>query len=170
MPTTDCAGNIALTQTLIEPAAHVEDELQPTPPGPSSSKLLKVLLTGFAVSVTVGLALASWYVAARIAKTNSTHAAAAPAIPKTESAEDAMAEAYWALAPTAVPTETLYLQVAGLDPARDTAFVESLKTQGFPAQLQSGRVLIGPYASRDRLEQARAKLRSAGVLAVDKIN
>jgi hypothetical protein len=168
MPTTDCAGNIALTETFIPTDPPVHNEAEAAPPASGPSKLLKALLIGFAASVTVGLALASWYVGVRIVKTNQANSAVPPLVSKAQSPEDAMAAAYWALAPSAAPSGNLYLQVAALDPARDFAFVQSLKSQGFPAQMQTGRILIGPYSTRDEMDQARSKLRSSGVLAVDK--
>jgi len=190
MSTRDCATEIA-------PDAQSSD-----PPGPDSltnasqieaerrasggkSKSLKGLLFGFAATVTIGLALASWYVGVRIVAADeiapSSTPAASSAAPTSAAepsgaadpsaiAEDALTDAYWYMAPPA----DLYLQVAGLGPNRDEGFVKSLQAKGFPARIQTGiqtgddtHILIGPYSSRADLEEGRRQLQSAGVLAVE---
>jgi hypothetical protein len=122
------------------------------------SKPLKGLLFGFAATVTIGLALASWYVGVRIVAADEIAPSRTPA--PTPAAPTP-------LAPT--PAD-LYLQVAGLGPKRDEGFVKSLQAKGFPARIQTGddaQILIGPYPSRDDLEDGRRLLQSAGILAVE---
>jgi cell division protein FtsN len=156
-------------------------ELAPQRAVDGASKPLRSLLLGFAVTVTVGLALASWYVGVRIVNadevTPGSAAAAVPAtsvpvvIPSTPPAAsaDSLAEAYW----STVPPADLYLQVAGIGPKQDAGFVKSLAAKGFGAQLQGGdradnaRILIGPFSTHAEMEQAQRKLQSAGVLAIE---
>jgi cell division septation protein DedD len=139
-----------------------------------ASKLLKGLLIGFAITVTIGLGLASWYVGSRIVAANEIVPAGSPAQVSKPSAEDSMAEAYWYNVP--VPSPELYLQVAGLGPTPDASFVKSLEAKGYRARIQSApnqeesRILIGPFDARSSLEAAQRKLRSAGVLAIETAN
>jgi cell division protein FtsN len=103
------------------------------------------LFFGFAVTVTLGLALGSWYVGLRIVAANQV-----------------------------APPTGIYLQVAGLGPEQGEGFMKALQAQGWnariqPQQVQSGdegnaRVLIGPFATQAEMEQARRRLQSAGVL------
>lgn len=57
MSTSQCAPDPGLAD------AHAE-LVESAPPG--ASKLLKILLIGFAATMTIGLGLASWYVGVRI--------------------------------------------------------------------------------------------------------
>ncbi len=173
MPTTECAAeNIAPPESPTQCALSDDapTDLAPLPPG-RASKPLKGLLFGFAATVTLGLALASWYVAVRIVATGEAVASSLPVRAKPAplpAAPPAAQEASWHTVPT--PAE-LYLQVAGLGSAQDASFVASLQAQGFRAQVQTRldetRILIGPFSSRDEIEQARLKLQSAGVLAAE---
>jgi cell division septation protein DedD len=186
MSTSQCATDPELADT--------QAELAPTASQDASKPLNRVVF-GFAATVTIGLALASWYVGVRIVDANeaapvsrtvnttapatvaaglSAHAPAgrslqAPAGPSTP--EDAMAEAYWYT--VAPPPPDLYLQVAGLGPRKDSSFVRTLEAKGYRASIHSmanqeeSRILIGPFAGRRALEKAERKLQSAGVLAVE---
>jgi cell division protein FtsN len=137
---------------------------------------------GFAATVTIGLALASWYVGVRIVAADEVAPASTPtaavavvaAPAPTPSApapvsENSIAEAFW----YTVPPANLYLQVAGIGPKQDAGFVKSLHAKGFGARLQVGdkadnaRILIGPFSTRAEMEQAQRKLQSTGVLAVE---
>lgn len=186
MSTRDCATEIAPdAQSSDSPgpdslsnALQVEAERQASG---GKSKSLKGLLFGFAATVTIGLALASWYVGVRIVAADEIAPSSTPApssaaptlaaepsgaADPTAIAEDALTDAYWYTAPPA----DLYLQVAGLGPKRDEGFVKSLQAKGFPARIQTGddtHILIGPYSSRAGLEEGRRQLQSAGVLAVE---
>jgi hypothetical protein len=161
MPTTDYATGIA------PPDLRIDDSEAPPQPSGGASKPLRGLLFGFTASVTIGLALASWYVGVRISLTSTP----LPAPPAASAAEDSMAEAYW----YKVPPPSLYLQVAGPGPRQDAGFVQSLQAKGFRAQIQlvpssnddNRRILIGPYSTRAALEQEQRKLQSAGVPAVE---
>lgn len=175
MPTPDCAIDIAL------PSSQREDSQSGSAQRASqeASGLLRGLFYGFAITITIGLALTSWYVGVRVvaadevAPSNTTTSAPVSVAPLPRAAappavtEDSMAEAFWYTVPPAV----LYLQVAALGPKQDAGFVRSLQTEGLRAQLQAGddnaRVLIGPFSTHVEMEQAQRKLQSSGVLAIE---
>jgi cell division protein FtsN len=168
-----------------------DDATELTPPRAvdGASKQLRSLLLGFAITVTVGLALASWYVGVRIvdadevtpgsattavpvtvpATVPASQAPVATAAPPPAGSSNSLAETYW----STVPSADLYLQVAGIGAKQDAGFVKSLTAKGFRAQLQggdradNGRILIGPFPTHSEMEQAQRKLQSAGVLAVE---
>ena len=158
----------------------------------AAAKPRKNVLFGFAATVTVGLALAIWYVGVRIVDANeavplstavSTPAKVsatpvAPALPPTSVTTSKHEET--ALAP-APPQPNLYLQVAGLGPRQDASFMKSLAAKGYGAHMiesagsaanqganqEDRRILIGPFVGRQSLEKAERKLQSAGVLALE---
>jgi hypothetical protein len=168
MPTTECATEVAPPELPSDASPMDAAEL----PSNKTSKLLKGLLFGFAATVTIGLALASWYVGVRIVAADETSPSRATTGGHEAPATDSMAEAYWYAVPAPV---NLYLQVAGLGPKRDADFASSLQAKGFHAQVQSGeagrtRILIGPFATRAELEETQRNLQSAGVLAVEASN
>lgn len=153
MTSTDCTSDIALND-------RGEDQIQPaegiSEPG---SKPLKGLFFGFAATMTVGLALTSWYLGVRIV----TSAEVSPAARTVTSQKPESAAA-----PATQPAE-LYLQVAGLGPKRDASFVRALESKGFHAEVRPAGIMIGPFATRADMEQAQLKLRSGGVLAIETI-
>jgi hypothetical protein len=167
MPTTDYATGIA------SPDLRTDDSEMEAPPRPyaGAPKPLRGLLFGFTATVTIGLALASWYVGVRIslAPTPGSTSVPLPSPPAASAPQDSMAQAYW----YKVPPPSLYLQVGGLGPRQDAGFVQSLQAQGFRAQIQMSskddnrRILIGPYSTRAVLQQDQRKLQSAGVPAVE---
>jgi hypothetical protein len=139
------------------------------------SKPLRGLLFGFASTVTIGLALASWYVGVRIVSANEVTpsntifvppAAAAPATPVTG---DSIAQAH------SIPPTQLYLEAAGLGPKPDVVFVKSLQAKGFQAKIETrgqtlANVLIGPFSSKAEREQGQRALESEGILTVETAN
>jgi hypothetical protein len=144
MPATDCATDIA------PPPSQIDEQIESAPAPGGASKLLKGLLIGFAASVTIGLALGIWYLGVRIVAVNGSaqKLASAPAAGE------------------------FYLQVGVFGPERDEAFSNALQAKGFLAQIQTrdaghNRILIGPFLTRSDLDQARQKLQSEGVLAVE---
>jgi cell division protein FtsN len=144
MPATDCATDIA------PPPSPTDEQIESAPASGGASKLLKGLLIGFAATVTIGLALATWYLGARIVAANASaqKQASAPAVGE------------------------FYLQVGAFGPQRDEAFANALQAKGFLAQIQTrdaghSRILIGPFLTRSDLDQARQKLQSDGILAVE---
>jgi hypothetical protein len=146
---------------LADPQAGVVQKVSE-----GASRLLKGPLVAFAATVTIGLALASWYVGVRIVAANQVppvsiavpSAQAAPVVPP---------------APVPPPPPDLYLEVAGLGPRQDASFVRELEAKGYRARIQSAtdqedsRILIGPFVGRRSLEKAERKLQSAGVLAME---
>jgi cell division protein FtsN len=175
MPTTDCATDTALPNSQSEDSQSRSARLA----SHGAPGLLRGLFYGFAITITTGLALTSWYVGVRVVAANEVapsnkttsevvKAAAGPsrAAAPPAATEDSIAEAFWYDVPPAV----LYLQVAGLGPKQDAGFVRSLLTQGFRAQVQArddkATILIGPFSTHVEMEQAQRKLQSSGVLAI----
>jgi hypothetical protein len=192
MPTTDCAtSDVALPCDPGLPdtafAGGGDTAIRP-PAAQHASKPLKGLIFGFAATVTVGLALASWYVGVRIVaagqpgSSNPAPVAATVTRPTTPSApgafpvtQDPMAEAYR----YSVPPIALYLQIASLGPKQDASFLRLLQSKGFRAHIQSdagtkgaddARILVGPFSTHAEMEQAQRKLQSAGVVAIESAN
>jgi hypothetical protein len=123
-----------------------------------ASRRLRALFFGFAATVTLGLALGSWYVGLRIVAVNQ-------AVPSHASST---ARENLAAVPAPAPSAGLYLELAGLGPAQDAGLVKSLQAQGLHVR-QSGdqndaRILIGPFPTHDEMQQAQRTLQSAGVL------
>jgi|SRR5580698_4211228 hypothetical protein len=164
---------------VAPPDLQTEDSpsVAPLRPADGASKLLKRLLFGFAATMTVGLALASWYVGIRIVAANelAPRTSTPPASPLAAKDNSIAAEAWHT-----VPQANLYLEVAGLGPQQDADFVRSVQAKGLKAQVQTrqiqngdgirderARILIGPYSNHAEVEQARHELQSAGVLAVE---
>ena len=175
MPTTECATDIALNH--LQHSELPDDHSQLESGGRTSdgaSKPLKGLFFGFAATVTVGLALASWYVGARIVSTdeapsssNSTPLSSRSAIPAPQTVP--------ALKAAPEPSVALYLQVGSIGPRQDASFVRSLDAKGYQVHRQArdgsqdgdSRILIGPFSTHSDLEQAQRKLESTGVLAIE---
>jgi hypothetical protein len=136
MSNTQCATEPELADPyLVQGPSLVQNASEARP------RLLKGLLIGFAATVTLGLALASWYVGVRIVD-------AKEALPVR-------------------PTADLYLQVTGLGPRQNETFAKTLEAKGYRARIVEGRILIGPFASRTSTEEAERKLQSDGVLALE---
>jgi hypothetical protein len=161
MSTSQCAPESGLADQPVDVAQGVAT---------GASKLLKGLLIGFAATVTIALALASWYLGVRIVAANEAIPASSPA-PASEVPAVAPAENFWdTIAP---PAPALYLEVAGLGAEKDASFVKKLEKKGYQARIEvaanqdDGRILIGPFSARNELEEAERKLRSAGVLATE---
>jgi cell division septation protein DedD len=173
MLTTDCATDVAPSDS--QNYRSQMDAAEMASGGPS--KPLKGLVFGFAAIVTIGLALASWYVGVRIVSADEgvpSGTAATPILTVPGSSPSA-APAPTAAPPAAAkhpPAPEIYLQVAGLGRKQDVRFVRSLEAKGFRARLQGregqdARILIGPFASHAGLELAQRKLQSTGVLAIE---
>jgi SPOR domain len=180
MPATDWATEIAIPGSQGEcshDGSSQNEDSQRESLGRAAnrpSKPLKGLLFGFAATVTVGLALASWYVGVRIVAADelgssstspSQPVTVVPAPPAVVPPPAAAPEANRSIA----PQTSLYLQVAGLGPKQDAGFLRSLHAKGFRAQVQQDNafILIGPFGTQAEMEHAQRKLQSAGVLAVE---
>jgi hypothetical protein len=175
MPTTDCT-----TDAVLPDAQSLDCQIEVSESAPQgTSRPLRGLFFGFAATVTVGLALASWYVGVRLVSADELSAIAPArqgagteiaATPQTVPAlnEDSIAEAYW----YTVPLPQFYLQVAGLGEKQDAAFVRSLEDKGLRARVpssqgDSARILIGPFSTRSAMGRAQRELESRGVLAIE---
>jgi len=172
MSTSQCATDPELADpSLVQTAALVQTASPVQSASEDSPKRPKGLLIGFAATVTVGLALASWYVGVRIMDANE--------IAPVSAAVDAhVAPPQVAPAQVAPRPPDMYLQVAALGPRQDASFVKALEAQGYQARIIPGtaegaasqedsRILIGPFAGRSFLEEAERNLQSAGVLATE---
>jgi len=160
MATMECASDLPLADS-----EQVDSQTQIAGPATEAkSKSPKGLIFGFAFTVTAGLALASWYVGARIVAADETAAAVVSA---PVSAQSPLAQTEW----SALPSVDLYLQVAALGARQDANFVRSLESRGFRAHIESGKseahILIGPFDTPLQMEQAQRKLESAGILAIE---
>jgi hypothetical protein len=172
MSTSQCATDPELADpSLIQSAALVQSASGDSPRRP------KGVLIGFAATVTIGLALASWYVGVRIMDANEITPVSA-ASPRAPAAAATREDAKVATPQVAPSPPDLYLQVAGLGPRQDTSFVKRLEAKGYQARIIGGtaegaasqedrRILIGPFAGRSFLEEAERNLQSAGVLATE---
>jgi cell division septation protein DedD len=178
---------MSTSQFAADPGlADPQPDLVPSP-SEGASRHLKGVRIGFAATVTIGLALASWYVGVRIVDAHETvpvsravnTPSAAPSTPLAAPSkqlaapskeEVARAEA---IRHTAPPPPDLYLQVAGLGLREDSIFVKGLEAKGYRAHIQGvanqegSRILIGPFVGRRSLDAAARKLQSAGVLAIE---
>jgi cell division protein FtsN len=172
MPATDWATEIAIPSSQDE-SPQSEDSQHESVARASNgpSKPLKGLLFGFAATVTVGLALASWYVGVRIVAADELGpSTTSPIQPVNVAPAPATVVPPPAAAKISItPPTSLYLQVAGLGPKQDAGFLRSLHTKGFRAQVQQDNafILIGPFATHAEMEHAQRKLQSTGVLAVE---
>jgi hypothetical protein len=193
MSTSQCAVEPGLADPPadLEPGSSASHSASPV-----ESRDLKGVLIGFAAIVTVGLALASWYVGARIVDANeavpvrtsviASAKASAPPPGGPSTSEEAMAEAFWYTVPP--PPPELFLQVAGLGSRQDASFVKMLEAKGYQARVilsetdarsetdasgtdgsaaDDSRILIGPFVGQMALKKAERKLQSAGVLAIE---
>ena len=159
MSTSQCATDPGLADPQAELAPTASQGVsKPDVSKPDASKPFNRVVFGFAATITIGLALASWSVGVRIVDSNeaapvstrvskpgpqsgaaakissqapagpSSHAPAGPSTP-----EAAMAEAYWYT--VAPPPPELYLEVAGLGPRKDSSFVKGLEAKGYRASV-----------------------------------
>jgi len=175
MPTTEFAADIA--QPGLQPGLQSDEsqiEAAPLAFG-QASKLLRGLLYGFAASVTVGLALGSWYLGVRIVAGGAIGTGHSVPMVANEVAnvaakpvDESLADAYGYLAP---PSQS-YLGLDGLGPKRDANLVNVLQAKGFHAIIQPragrpNRIVIGPFSTHAAMEQAQRDLASAGVLTVE---
>jgi len=187
MTTTDCATEITPPASQQDTSQADAPELAPEPASGGASRPLKGSLFGFAITVTVGLTLASWYVGVRIVSADEVAPRGASTVAPVGSAPvgsapvgSAPADSSPAPLPQApsaavevVPPAPLFLQVAGIGAKQDAGFVRSLQAKGFHAQIhapnrdnENSPILIGPFSTQAEMEQAQRKLQSAGVLAI----
>jgi len=154
-----------------------------SPPVPE--RKTRGVYVGFATLVTVGLALAGWYVGQRILVAQAPHASTEPFASARVDPSPAAALRPIPIPPITLPADTAqpillplteyYLQVTALGTAQDLKFLKQLQGRGFKAQLettptdQTGLILIGPYADQTAVRRARARLADSGILASETI-
>ncbi len=185
MPAAECAPDIAVSDLENCNSQAGNEQIDAPIPAPSgSSKPLKVLLGGFAVTIAIGLALGVWYLHQRIVMPGQSGSGSSTTIASAQSSAPLPQGSAWlnvnTANPPALPLESqqyvppvhLYLQVGGLGIKEDTVFANLLLDQGFHAQVQmrdgkTTRILIGPFSSQAELEQAQHRLHSVGILAIE---
>jgi hypothetical protein len=165
MATSDCASDLASSNAPVDENVQEDGQMHgaqieaPLGAFDGASRRLRALFFGFAATVTLGLALGSWYVGLRIVAVNQ-------AVPSRASSPGR--ENLGAGPAPAEPSAGLYLELAGLGPAQDAGFAKLLEAQGLHVR-QSGdqnnaRILIGPFPTHVEMQQAQRTLQSAGVL------
>ena len=148
---------------------------------PLAPRRTRGVYVGFASLVTIGLALAGWYVGERILVAQAPHtgpkplatANAYPTPAPALSSTGAFSTPWSAQAqPVLLPLRAeYYLQVTALGTPEDLKFLTQLQNRGFNAHLettptdQTGLILIGPYDGGPALRSARARLAATGILA-----
>jgi len=171
MTPSGCATDMSLAASSLE-ALSLEASSDDASDGgtvPASGQALKPrkgVLLSFALTVTIGLMLATWYLGVRIVAADEPFASA-PVRP-SDPQRDPKVERFW----DALPISPLYLQAAGIGPKQDANFARSLRAKGFEAQVQAAeggttRIVIGPFSTHAQMDQVQRKLQSAGVLAVE---
>jgi cell division septation protein DedD len=185
MPTTDSTADTTLNSSQNDDHSQLQSVNRPSE---KSSKPLKGLFFGFAATVTIGLALASWYLGVRIVSVEAVTPAGAAAgrsgnaAPVPSKSAMSVSQPAPGAGGASAPPAALYLQVGALGSKQDVSFVKSLEVQGFRVLLQApraslvgdagsrdsnARILIGPFAGHTEMEQAQRRLQSSGVLAVE---
>jgi cell division protein FtsN len=161
----------------------INDGTQPNPEtqaNPAKMQTKRVFI-GFAATITIGLAVAGWYVGGRIFAAEKVHAAAivqpvssAPApvpvvakpVDVTESAAPIETPAWNTVEPQ--PGD-LYLQLATMGPNSTNDYLKTLDAKGIHPRIAPGpsenlhRLLIGPYPDKAALEKEQQELESAGI-------
>jgi cell division septation protein DedD len=169
----------------------INEESQPSPemPANTAQKQTKRVFIGIAATITVGLALAGWYVGGRIFASEKVHAAAitkpvaaAPMFARTIEATPVV-EPVTVAAETAKPTADappvwntvdpqsgeLYLQLAAMGPNSTNEYLKMLDAKGIHPRVAPGpseslhRLVIGPYPDKGALEKEQQELEAAGI-------
>jgi len=171
------------------------EEIQPSPeiPANTTQKQAKRVFIGIAATITVGLALAGWYVGGRIFASEKVHAAA---ITKPAAAGPVIAktiEAIPVVEPVVVAAEVaaetpkpaadappvwntidpqsgeFYLQLAAMGPNSTNEYLKMLDAKGIHPRIAPGpseslhRLVIGPYLDKAAIEKEQQELEAAGI-------
>ena len=160
----------------------INEEIQPNPaPANKAQKQAKRVFIGIAATITVGLALAGWYLGGRIFASEKVHAAV-PVIAKTIEATP-IVEPVAVGGETAKPTADtppawntvdpksgeLYLQLAAMGPNSTNEYLKMLDAMGIHPRVAPGpsdnlhRLVIGPYPDKSALEKEQQELEAAGI-------
>jgi cell division septation protein DedD len=169
--------------------ATINDEIQPNPETPADPAKMqaKRVFIGFAATITIGLAVAGWYVGGRIFAAEKVHAAAivkpvstSPAPPAAPAPAPVVAkpvEAVEAEVPVEAPTWNtvdpqpgdLYLQLATMGPNSTNEYLKELDAKGIHPRIAPGpsenlhRLILGPYPDKAALEKEQQELETTGV-------
>jgi len=164
----------------------INDETQPnpeTPADPAKMQAKRVFL-GFAATITIGLAVAGWYVGGRIFAAEKVHAAAI--VQPVSSAAAPVVEKPVESVPTPSTAETpgwntvepqsgdLYLQLATMGPNSTNDYLKTLDAKGIHPRIAPGpsenlhRLLLGPYPDKAALEKEQQELESAGIQFIER--
>jgi cell division septation protein DedD len=165
----------------------INEEIQPNPETPANTaqQQAKRVFIGIAATITVGLALAGWYLGGRIFETEKVHAAAitkpialapvAPAPIIVKSVEATPVVEPVTVAPVSAwdtvepKTGDLYLQLATMGPNSTNEYLKTLDTKGIHPRVAPGpseslhRLVIGPYPDKAALEKEQQELEAAGI-------
>ena len=162
--------------------------LQPDPVEQRRKRILKT----FSTLLAVGLALAAWYIVARIVSVRKVQAAAAKVVNTATVTQNVLTTPIVVTPPvaTAPPVEApkvsakpaqtapreidpqpgqTYLQLAAYGPRALAAYLATLQEQGLHPSVAPGpspdvfRILIGPFPNTDALERARVIVQSVGI-------
>jgi cell division septation protein DedD len=160
---------------------------QETSANPAQKQTKRVFI-GFAATISIGLAIAGWYVGGRIFAAERTHpVAVAKAVQSAPVISEPVPVAAIA-EPVAIPLEKpkppaappvrvsvdprpgeVYLQLAAMGPRTTDDYIKSLEGKGIHTRIASGpaqdlyRILIGPYTDKAALEKEQQELRAAGI-------
>jgi len=169
----------------------INEEIQPSPETPANTaqKQAKHVFIGIAATITVGLALAGWYLGGRIFPAEKFHAAAitkpaaaGPVIVKTIEATPVV-ESVTVAVEIAKPTADappawntvdpksgeFYLQLAAMGPNSTNEYLKMLDAKGIHPRVAPGpseslhRLVIGPYPDKSALEKEQQDLEAAGI-------
>jgi cell division septation protein DedD len=169
----------------------INDEIQPNSEAPADSaqKQTKRVFIGFAATVTIGLALAGWYVGGRILAAEKIHPVAvivkaveASPVSKAAAAVPVIAEPVASAPEQPKPVDAapvwntvdpqsgeLYLQLAAMGPNSTNDYLKMLQAKGIHPRIAPGpsenlhRIVIGPYSDQPALEKEQKDLEAAGV-------
>ena len=163
-------------------------QASPETPADPAQKQAKRVFIGFAATVTIGLALAGWYVGGRIFAAEKAHPVAiakpvaaarviaAPVAPATI-AEPVTVSVEKAKPSDSAPTWNrvdpqsgeLYLQLAAMGPNSTNEYLTMLDAKGIHPRIAPGpseglhRLVIGPYPDKAALEKEQQELEAAGI-------
>ena len=161
----------------------INNEIQPNPETPADSAKMqaKRVFIGFAATITIGLAVAGWYVGGRIFSAEKVHAAAivlpvsaapapVPVVAKPVEVTEAAAPIETPAWNTVEPQSgDLYLQLATMGPNSTNDYLKTLDAKGIHPRIAPGpsenlhRLLLGPYPDKAALEKEQHELESAGI-------
>ena len=130
-------------------------------------------MPSFAATITIGLALAGWYLGGRIFAAEKTHPAAivkpvptVTVVAKPVEPPPAAASAWNTVDPQ---SGELYLQLATMGPNSTNEYLKTLDAKGIHPRIAPGpsenlhRLVIGPYPDKATLEKEQMELEAAGI-------